>query len=248
MDDSRTTSQSEAQWPSLSRLTRRGFVALSVLAAAGCATPRQLSMNMPDPVWGPIPGIPRPTSATITADGSEQSLPSTPPAGLVARTGWAKGSPVATLMNRMLPAQRITVHHDGMAPFHATATTSIAGRMESIRRAHRTRGWGDIGYHYALDPAGRVWMARPLLWQGAHVRHQNEGNIGIVVLGNFSEQGLNAAQVNGLDTFIKVLMRQYSIPANEVWTHREFPTARTECPGRSLQAHMDAARSDGVIA
>jgi hypothetical protein len=244
MDDSKTLDQADAPGPSFSQLTRRGFVAMSLLMATGCATSQRLSMNMPDPVWGPIPGMAPPTPVAVPT--VAQPLLATPSAGLVARAGWAKGSPVATLMNRMLPARRITVHHDGMAPFYATATSSIANRMESIRRAHRHRGWGDIGYHYALDPAGRVWMARPLLWQGAHVKDQNHGNIGIVVLGNYSEQGLNAAQVSGLDTFIKVLMRQYSIPSNEIWTHQEFPTAHTECPGRSLQAHMDAARSSSL--
>ena len=91
-------------------------------------------------------------------------------------------------MDRQQPIRYITVHHDAHYS-DITDYTSVAQRLEAIRRYHReTREWGDIGYHYAVDRAGRVWETRPIDWQGAHVRDHNEGNIGVMALGNFDEQ------------------------------------------------------------
>ena len=161
--------------------------------------------------------------------------------GLVQRSDWSRGNPVPSLMDRMLPINKITVHHDGMSPFTATAQSAAAARIEAIRRAHRNQNWGDIGYHFLIDPSGRVWEGRPLAWQGAHVKDNNEGNIGICVLGNYEQQSITDRQAFALDNFLASTMRQYRIAKNRVYTHREFrPTA---CPGRSLQARMDTMRT-----
>ena len=42
---------------------------------------------------------------------------------------------------------------------------SESGHFVAIEYKH------DVGYHYAVDRAGRVWECRPLTWQGAHVRN-----------------------------------------------------------------------------
>lgn len=137
--------------------------------------------------------------------------------------------------------QRITVHHDGMTPFYSVAMGDAAGRLESIRRSHVNKGWADIGYHYIIDPAGRVWQGRPISLQGAHVKDENPGNIGIMVMGNFDSQSPTSAALTTLDQFIAFQMRQYNLPVRRVYTHQELkPTA---CPGRSLQAYMARTRA-----
>jgi hypothetical protein len=194
--------------------------------------------------WG---GGSRRPSATGAA-GDWKPLPTVPDAGsgssfsgLIRRASWSKGNPVPQLMDRMLPINRITVHHDGMSPFASTSQGAAAARIEAIRRAHRNQNWGDIGYHYLIDPSGRVWEGRPLSWQGAHVKDNNEGNIGVCVLGNYEEQRLNERQAAALDQFLASTMRYHRIARNRVYTHREFrPTA---CPGQTLQAQMDALRT-----
>ena len=180
--------------------------------------------------------------------GTESDAPSTStPSGVVARSKWAKGSPIPARMNRMRPVQRITVHHDGMSAYQSKAYNDTASRLETIRRAHLRRSpepFGDIGYHFAIDPAGRVWQCRPLSWQGAHVRRQNSGNLGIVLLGNYDKQSVNAAQQKALVQFIQASMKQYKVPVGRVATHQEM--AATACPGRSLQAFMVRARRSAL--
>jgi N-acetyl-anhydromuramyl-L-alanine amidase AmpD len=143
---------------------------------------------------------------------------------------------------------RITVHHDGMKPFTQTTSAAASGRLESIRRAHLRRKpqrFGDIGYHYAIDPAGRVWACRPLTYQGAHVAGQNPGNLGIVLLGNYDKQSINRAQQAALLAFLKSQSTMYGIPEGRVRTHQEM--APTACPGSSLQRYMVAIRRNGTL-
>jgi N-acetyl-anhydromuramyl-L-alanine amidase AmpD len=151
-------------------------------------------------------------------------------------------------MNRMLPARYITIHHGGMNAFTSTSKFSAASRLETIRKSHLRRDggrWGDIGYHFAIDPAGRLWQARPLTWQGAHVRAKNEGNIGVVVLGNYELQSVNSAQLAAVSTTLQSLMKKYKVPVSKVRTHQEW--AATACPGRSLQQAMVGIRDRKFI-
>ncbi len=144
----------------------------------------------------------------------------------------------------MSAVRAITVHHDGMNPFFDVTESSSAGRLEAIRRAHRERrGWGDIGYNYAIDRAGRVFECRSVEYQGAHVRNHNEGNIGVLVMGNFDQQSPTQAQLDALRDHVSQLMRQHGVHSSRIRTHREWETAVTACPGGELQQHMNAMRS-----
>jgi len=188
----------------------------------------------------PDPKAPKPKSPAVAA------VPST---GVIARSAWAGGNPVPSRMDANRSISRITIHHDGMQPFTDTSHKAAARRLESIRRAHlgrKPQRFGDIGYHYAIDPAGRIWSCRPLSYQGAHVKGQNPGNLGIVVLGNYDKQSVNRAQQVALAAFLSAQSRQYRVPVSRIYTHQEMsPTA---CPGRSLQKYMVQARRNGTIA
>src|SRR5690606_33804179 len=120
----------------------------------------------------------------------------------------------------------------------------VADRIEMIRRSHvESRGFADIGYHYIIDPAGRIWEGRSVAYQGAHVKDNNENNLGILVLGNFQRQTPTRAATETLDRFVASQMARYGVPLTRVKTHREITV--TECPGESLQRYMNATRARG---
>lgn len=225
---------------------RRAFLLTGVgLFLAGCTE----STRTAD--WEPQPVPPAPHYDPPVARGP--SAPATTPApgpgpGVISRTKWASGAPVPTLMDRMKPVRYITVHHDGMEPFYGNSTGATASRLDAIRRAHRgmPQPWGDIGYHFAVDRSGRVWACRPVTYQGAHVKNHNEGNIGIVCLGNFERQSPTPAQLQGLRVQLSVLMARYNVSSRNVRTHREW--APTLCPGRQLQPHVVTFRQGGRLA
>ena len=221
----------------LSIANRRSFLMAGLgLFLAGCAQ-KAVTTSLPSPVWRPRELAPYEAAPSVA--------PAPMPGNVLARTQWAGGAPVPSLMNPMLPVRNITVHHDGMEPFFATDTRSTAARLEKIRMAHRGKGWGDIGYHFIVDRDGRVWQGRPLNWQGAHVKDHNEGNIGVVALGNFDRQSPSAPQIAALNRQITALMRQYRVPVSSVKTHQEL--APTACPGTNLQRYMVAVRSNRQI-
>lgn len=144
-------------------------------------------------------------------------------------------------MDRLTGVRYVTIHHDGMNPFYGDDSASAADRIELIRRAHRNKGWGDIGYHFVVDRGGRVWQARPLNFQGAHVKDHNEQNIGIMALGNFDLQTPSDAQVVGLSRHVAAVSQRFGVPAGNVRTHQEW--AATACPGRNMQHRIVTLRS-----
>jgi hypothetical protein len=167
-----------------------------------------------------------------------------PVGGVMPRSAWTRAQPRLWAAKPMERVEYITVHHDGMSPFSSTSPDAAAQRLEAIRNAHVSgQGWADIGYHYVVDPSGRIWHARPEHLQGAHVKDHNERNLGVMVLGNYEQQAPTYASAKALDDFVAALMRRYRVPVSRVYTHREMrPTA---CPGRTLQQLMESTRSRG---
>ena len=238
--------------PNDSRLpaaTRRTFLMLGAGAfLTGCAS--HTTSSLPGPVWRPAPlSTFEPPPAQAGPVPSGPGILPTPglPGSVLSRSLWSQAGPAFALMNRMLPIQYITVHHDGMDPFFGNDQASAAARLEAIRRAHRSKGWGDIGYHFAVDRGGRVWECRPISWQGAHVKDRNEGNIGICTLGNFDQQTPTQPQLAALNRHVSWLMQGYRVPMKKVYTHQEWPGAQTACPGTNLERYMLAVRRNGQI-
>lgn len=231
----------------MDQIARRQFIQVglstsAVLLLAGCEGSGGSTASLPGPSW-PAESKRRAAEPSRPAPTSGGSPTAGVPQGVIARTEWTRARPIVALADPMGRIDKITVHHEGSTAFYATAKGDVARKLESIRNAHLSRGWADIGYHYIIDPAGRVWQGRPLNLQGAHVKDGNPGNLGVMVLGNFEIQRPTAAQFSTLDQFVAYQMRQYRVSIRSVYTHQELrPTA---CPGRSLQAYMRQTRAMG---
>ncbi len=178
-----------------------------------------------------VPAAPVPTPAPVI------ELPN----GLMSRSQWTRsGVARPREANPMNGISRITVHHDAIVSTDLRSSADVARRIESIRRSHVQRGWADIGYHYVIDPSGRVWEARSTGLQGAHVENNNEHNLGVMVLGNFNVHAPTTAATAGLDRFVASQMQRYRVPMSRVYTHQEIKS--TACPGTRLQRYMVATR------
>lgn len=162
---------------------------------------------------------------------------------VLTRASWNPAPVVGSKLDPMGRIYRITVHHSAML-FRDTSPGTAAGQLRVIQRNHMQapdRRYGDIGYHYLIDPAGRVWEGRDLKWQGAHARlDNNRGNIGICVLGNFIRgrdgQRPTPKELAALADLIRSLARQYDIPASQIFCHSDF--VQTECPGPLLEPEV----------
>ena len=98
----------------------------------------------------------------------------------------------------------------------------------------RNPRFGDIGYHYLIDAAGRIFEGRPIAWQGAHARGQNNyQNLGVCLLGDFTRGRPTEAALASLGLLLNELRARYRIPSGRVFGHRDLLV--TECPGDALQ-------------
>lgn len=169
------------------------------------------------------------------------------PGAVLPRGLWAKEPMDPARADLMNGVGRITIHHEGSPrPRTLTGLDETAELLDSIRKYHvHGLGWADLGYHYVIDRAGRVWEGRPITFQGAHVRDHNAHNIGVMVLGNFEIQRPSEKQVERLARFTRELRTRHGIAIEEVKSHREW--AATACPGRHLQPQFAAMRANGAI-
>jgi hypothetical protein len=172
------------------------------------------------------------------------------------------------------PLQTLTVHHTAGAnndPDPA-ATVRAIYYYDTV-----TQGWGDMGYHFLIDEAGTVYEGR---WSGtdtapafgprgadgrllmanaAHVGGFNAGNIGVVLLGDFTNQLPTAAARQSLTGLLAVLVgagrlnplgvTDYVNPSNgatrrvnTIAGHRDW--AATQCPGNTFYPQLPSVRQD----
>ncbi len=166
---------------------------------------------------------------------------------LVARSKWGARRANPSNMNSAGGSwQRITVHHSAVEnPPPMFDVRDSAAAVRDMQRVHMdVRGWGDIGYHFLIDPGGYVLEGRTLDWQGAHTGGSNNArNIGICLIGNFDLDQPTPSALAALENLVNQLRSTHHIAGNQVFPHKRFKN--TECPGRHLLAWIERYRSRG---
>jgi hypothetical protein len=157
---------------------------------------------------------------------------------------------------------RITFHHTADARACGTSMAAVADRMRSYQADHQnSRHWADIGYHFVIDPAGRIWEGRQLTWKGAHAgnKQANENNVGIALIGNFQDCQPGAAQRAAAEELASWLALEYGVPSSRIYGHCDieklYCLKGTCCPGRNFGPTMtgvkravDRAQTRGSVA
>lgn len=261
------TSTADAPDQSALQVSRREVVTIASLMGAvawlqGCGGRTNLAKDFPQPLWpdkepkiatisDPIaknttwypPPSPTGTSVPQTIGPSYSDTPLQPTQGVIPRVNWTRDQPRWNLSRPMNGVGIITVHHDALNASGLRGYGASVQRLNSVRRSHLDRGpsWVDIGYHYIIDPEGRIWEGRPISIEGAHVASKNDHNLGIMCMGNFNEHRPTQAQLNTLDGFLAAQIRAYRVPMSRVYTHQEI--GQTECPGNHMQNYMRQTRS-----
>lgn len=168
-------------------------------------------------------------------------------------------------------AYKIVVHHTASDARDINDDGRVnaddyAMQIRGIYNFHTvTRGWGDVGYNFLVDPQGNVYEGRAgrdykRMPVGAHVLCQNTGTIGIALLGNFNDDSVPPRQLESLSMLIADLSREYDIDPfgsskfrgavlPNVVGHKDIGTVTkkligqgaTSCPGTNLSASLTRA-------
>lgn len=156
------------------------------------------------------------------------------------RRSWGAASARGS-QSRMNPS-RVTVHHTDGHP-----RTELAASIEEMRgyQAYHMKGhgWADIGYHFVVDGAGRVFEGRHTDVLGAHAEGANTNNVGIAVMGDYNKTQLNGAQKDMLRHLISFLAIKYQTDPRQngfIQGHQHFNN--TDCPGRNIAAYLAELR------
>lgn len=137
--------------------------------------------------------------------------------------------------------------------------------VQAIYRFHTvSRGWGDLGYHYLVDPYGNVYEGRAGGQNviGGHVLCQNSNTIGVSLMGNFENIRVPRQQYDGLVQITQQLVEKYKINPQgkssfrgeilpHIVTHGEIGEVTssligrgaTACPGRHMKSMMSRLRT-----
>ena len=138
---------------------------------------------------------------------------------------------------------RLTLHHtDGR--YTDSLALSLA-ETRFIGKFHQNgRGWIDIGYHYLIDPLGNIIEGRPLETLGAHTGENNQGNVGIALLGSYHEPKnhiATPAQFAAVLALSRYLVKRFGIDPLSIKGHRDYK-ATTVCPGDQAYPLLEGVR------
>lgn len=160
--------------------------------------------------------------------------------GIVSRATWHASAPRTERMEKNKGGwRRITVHHSAEenAPELDGSIAETADAIRQMQKSHmesKSPRWGDIGYHFLIDPAGHIFQGRELTWQGAHADGDNNiQNIGICLIGNFDEERPTRAALDSLRKLLDTLRAENSIASSAVYGHQDLKSTR--CPGKYLE-------------
>lgn len=140
-----------------------------------------------------------------------------------------------------IPVDTIFVHCSATRP-DWMETYPLSAKVAEITRWHKQRGWGSIGYHYAIDREGEVAVGRPESVEGAHARGHNKGSVGICLIGGHGssendpfEKNFTPKQAQAL----RDLIDDISTRADIVHIRGHNEVAAKACPGFNVKRWLD---------
>ncbi len=190
---------------------------------------------------------------------SEPSAP-LPPApkspgriAILPRKSWGNSPAIPGKMKAMGKPTRLTIHHAGIEVPHSPEE-AIQQIRQFQKNQMRQKGWGDIGYHFLIDPWGNIFEGRRLKFQGAHAGdgRTNKHNIGICLLGNFQPGKAGAshptqAQLQSMRALVGILSDTFNIPPSQVFSHQQIRPTATFCPGAWLLPEIQRLKKDLAV-
>lgn len=176
---------------------------------------------------------------------------------VVSRSGWGSNESISTWAPEYRNVTHIIIHHTVSS--NSPPEGDWFAQVRIIQEYHAaTKGWGDIAYHYLIDPNGVIYEGRKggddVI--GAHAYGFNYGTMGISFLGNFNEVSPTQAALNSAKKLIAWKVAQKGIEPlgteiisgktlNTIAGHRDTRGGKPDdCPGNNIYSQLPTIRSD----
>ena len=144
----------------------------------------------------------------------------------------------------------MTIHHTAAI---LGANSNAPARLRQHQHYHQdTHGWIDIAYHISVDRHGNLYELRsPGIVGDTATGYDPTGHFLVVCEGDFDEERVTEAQLNGAALAFAWAATKYGIPSSTLQGHRDA-SPDTSCPGASLYEHVASGdlrnRIDGLLA
>jgi hypothetical protein len=155
------------------------------------------------------------------------------------------------------PVQKVIVHHTATQNNDPDPTATI----RAIYQYHAvTQGWGDIGYNFLIDEAGRIYEGRYSRQYAAgesptgedpsgngvtaaHTQGYNSGTVGIALLGTLTNQDATPAARSALEHLIAWIDDSHGIDpqGSALYTN---PVSGTQATFPNIAGHRDLAATE----
>jgi hypothetical protein len=138
---------------------------------------------------------------------------------------------------------KVTIHHESPPidepNIHSSLIFDGINSIRYLQKQHiEKNGFPDIKFHYIIAPCGTVYEGVPPEMRGFHVAKNNSGNIGILVIGNFTVEIPKAEQMISLKILLRHICEIFpSYNSKETYGHRDF--IFTKCPGDNLYSEIN---------
>ncbi len=161
--------------------------------------------------------------------------------------------------------RKFVIHHTDSELRDLTGDFRLDGRdyramIRAIYYYHAiSRGWGDIGYNYIIDPLGNVYQGRYGGERviGAHARCYNNGSIGIAVIGDYAAENISEPAFNSLVSLIgqKAKLNRIDPEGASTFRGKRIPNiighrdaGNTTCPGGKFYSMLPKIRQRAGLA
>jgi len=200
-----------------------------VFSSPGTSTPSEVAP----------PSVQVASTPASTAAGPSQAVGlAKQPTPLLCRDAWG-ASPIRPGGRKHI-LDRMTLHHSAVV---FDDNRQMAVRLREHQRNHQdVQGWIDIAYHVAVDREGNLFELRPADLAGdTATNYDPTGHFLVLVEGNFEEQPVTEAQLQGAALAFAWGAQRYGLSTKTILGHQDVPAA-TACPGAALEAYITNGR------
>ena len=148
--------------------------------------------------------------------------------------GWGGVLPSGSF--RAQAPERITILHTRSTP---PAGADLVAYMKALQQKDVQRGWGDLGAHYYIDPAGAIYQSRRIVLKGRmkeEKRLDPDGHVLVMLIGDYSTLPLSEPFQEKFIALVGWLLQHHAIPLENLRGLSDY--IRTDSPGRNVSEWM----------